>query len=67
MMNEKYDIEIRNLIESVLFGNGSPVKTTDFVKLFDNNQEDFQKFTKPYSIVKVIKLFFIYLSHKLKG
>ena len=37
------------------------------VKLFDNNQEDFQKFTKPYSIVKVIKLFFIYLNHKLKG
>ena len=36
-------------------------------KLFDNNQEDFQKFTKPYSIIKVIKLFFIYLNHKFKG
>jgi len=35
-------------------------------KLFDNNQEDFHKFTKPYSIIKVIKLFFIYLNQKLK-
>ena len=37
------------------------------VKLFDGNNEMFEKFTKPYSIVKVIKLFFIYLKHKLKG
>ena len=37
------------------------------VKLFDNNQENFQNFTKPYSIVKVIKLFFIYLNQKLNG
>ena len=37
------------------------------LKLFDNNQENFQNFTKPYSIVKVIKLFFIYLIHKLNG
>ena len=37
------------------------------LKLFDNNQKDFQKYTKPYSIIRVIKLFFIYLNHKLKG
>jgi hypothetical protein len=34
-------------------------------KLFDNNQENFQKFTKPYSIIKVVRLFFIYLKYKL--
>ena len=37
------------------------------VKLFDNNYERFQKFTKPYSIIKVIKLFFVFLKHKING
>ena len=36
-------------------------------ELFDNNFERFQKFTKPYSIVKVIKLFFVFLKHKING
>ena len=37
------------------------------VKLFNNNYERFQKFTKPYSIIKVIKLFFVFLKHKING
>ena len=36
-------------------------------ELFDNNYEHFQKFTKPYSIVRVIKLFFVFLKHKING
>ena len=36
-------------------------------ELFDNNYDRFQKFTKPYSIVKVIKLFFVFLKHKING
>ena len=39
----------------------------DELKLFNNNYESFQKFTKPYSIVKVIKLFFVFLKHKING
>ena len=39
----------------------------DEVKLFNNNYVHFQKFTKPYSIIKVIKLFFIFLKHKIHG
>ena len=39
----------------------------DNLTLFNNNYESFQKFTKPYSIVKVIKLFFVFLKHKING
>tara|TARA_B100001093_G_C26783665_1_gene995721 strand:- start:770 stop:1672 length:903 start_codon:yes stop_codon:yes gene_type:complete len=39
----------------------------DDVELFNNNYNHFQKYTKPYSIVKVIKLFFIFLRHKING
>lgn len=43
------------------------LKEIDEIKLFNNNYEHFQKFTKPYSILKVIKLFFIFLKHKIHG
>jgi len=39
----------------------------DNEKLFENNFEIFQKFTKPYSIIKVIRLFFTHLKHKFNG
>lgn len=39
----------------------------DNEKLFENNFELFQKFTKPYSIIKVIRLFFTHLKHKFNG
>ena len=39
----------------------------DNEKLFENNFEIFQKFTKPYSIIKVIRLFFTHLNHKFNG
>lgn len=39
----------------------------DDVKLFQNNFDIFQKFTKPYSIIKVIRLFFILFSYKFNG
>jgi hypothetical protein len=37
----------------------------DDIKLFQNNYQLYQKFTKPYSILKVIKLFFTLLRYKL--
>jgi hypothetical protein len=39
----------------------------DDEKLFENNYDLFQKFTKPYSITKVIRLFFILFRYKLNG
>ena len=36
-------------------------------KLFENNYELFQKFTKPYSIVKVVKLFFTLFRYKFNA
>ena len=39
----------------------------DDVKLFQDNFDYFQKFTKPYSIVKVIKLFVTFLRYKYSG
>jgi hypothetical protein len=39
----------------------------DDIKLFQDNFNLFQKFTKPYSIKKVIKLFFTLLRHKYSG
>ncbi len=36
-------------------------------KLFENNYDLFQKFTKPYSITKVIRLFFILFRYKFNG
>ena len=39
----------------------------DDEKLFENNYDLFQKFTKPYSVTKVIRLFFILFRYKLNG
>jgi hypothetical protein len=39
----------------------------DNIKLFQNNYELFQKFTKPYSIIKVISLFFTLFKYKFNG
>ena len=39
----------------------------DDISLFNNNEQFFYKFTKPYSIIKVIKLFFIHLKYKFNG
>ena len=36
-MSANYNKEIRNLIESVLFGYGSPVSLSDLVKIFDDS------------------------------
>ncbi|MDC0249959.1 hypothetical protein OAK18_01000 [Candidatus Pelagibacter sp.] len=41
--------------------------TIDNEKLFEKNYEYFQKFTKPYSIIKVIRLFFILFKYKLNA
>ena len=43
------------------------ISNIDNAKLFDDNYDLFQKFTKPYSIIKVIKLFFIHFKYKLNG
>ena len=39
----------------------------DNEKLFEDNYELFQKFTKPYSIIRVIKLFFTLFRYKFNG
>ena len=39
----------------------------DDIKLFENNEELFHKFTKPYSIIKVIRLFFTLFKYKFNG
>lgn len=39
----------------------------DNENLFENNYELFQKFTKPYSIIKTIKLFFTLFTYKFNG
>ena len=36
-MSANYNKEIRNLIESVLFGYGSPVSLSDLVKIFEDS------------------------------
>ncbi len=39
----------------------------DHIELFENKESLFFKFTKPYSIKKVIRLFFSHLKYKLNG
>ena len=39
----------------------------DHIELFENKENLFFKFTKPYSIKKVIRLFFSHLKYKLNG
>ena len=39
----------------------------DDENLFEKNYEHFQKFTKPYSIIKTIKLFFTLFKYKFNG
>jgi hypothetical protein len=39
----------------------------DNEKLFENNYKLFQEFTKPYSIIKVIRLFFTLFRYKFNG
>ena len=39
----------------------------DDIKLFESNESQFFKFTKPYSIIKVIKLFFTHFKYNLNG
>ncbi len=39
----------------------------DGIKLFENNFDLFRKFTKPYSIIKVIRLFYILFRYKFNG
>ena len=39
----------------------------DNEKLFEKNYEHFQKFTKPYSIIKVIRLFFTLFKYRLNA
>ena len=44
----------------------SKLNIEDESQLFDQNYKFFQKFTKPYSIVKVIKLFVEFYKYKSK-